>query len=357
MFDSSKIDANFKVETKIEKEDIKFYDADDVPFKIYGVYREGDRYRRMPENVAKSVSEGVYSLHSNTAGGRVRFVTDSPYVAIHAKIDKNAKMAHFPFTGSMGFDLYADNIYINTFVPPFNTNDILEKVIDFNGINGEHAKTKEITINFPLYSDVLKLYIGLKDGCIIEEAAEYKNEKPVVFYGSSITQGGCASRPGNCYQQFLTRRFDCNHWNLGFSGCAKAEDAIIDWIKQLDMSVFLYDYDHNAPSVEHLAATHERMFWAVRAAHPQLPIIIFPRPKFCLDAEEQQRLAVIRATYEHAVETGDQNVFFLDGKELLQGIEADGTVDSGHPNDGGFYCMARALLPVLQKIQQTSMEG
>ncbi|MBE7046438.1 MAG: hypothetical protein E7396_03380 [Ruminococcaceae bacterium] len=348
MFDISKIDANFKVETKIEKEDIKFYDADDVPFKIYGVYREGDRYRRMPENVAKSVSEGVYSLHSNTAGGRVRFVTDSPYVAIHAKIDKNAKMAHFPFTGSMGFDLYADNIYINTFVPPFNTNDILEKVIDFNGINGEHAKTKEITINFPLYSDVLKLYIGLKDGCIIEEAAEYKNEKPVVFYGSSITQGGCASRPGTCYQAILSRNLNMDYINLGFSGSAKAEDEMIDYIMNLDMSVFVFDYDNNAPTSEHLKNTHEKMFKAIRYNHPSVPVIMMPRPKYYLTDSEKINRSIIEATYRNAVNNGDKNVYYISNEELTSLCKNEGTVDNCHPTDFGFASMAEALEKVFR---------
>lgn len=348
MFDISKIDANFKVETKIEKDDIKFYDADDVPFKIYGVKREGDRFRRMPENVAKAVSEGVYSLHSNTAGARVRFVTDSPYVAIYAKIDKNAKMAHFPFTGSMGFDLYADDIYINTFVPPFNTNDILEKVIDFNDINGEHTKRKEITINFPLYSDVLKLYIGLKDGCVIEESADYKNEKPVVFYGSSITQGGCASRPGTCYQAILSRNLNMDYINLGFSGSAKAEDEMIDYIMNLDMSVFVFDYDNNAPTSEHLKNTHEKMFKAIRKKHPSVPVIMMPRPKYYLTDKEMINRSIIEATYRNAVNNGDENVYYISNEELTALCKNEGTVDNCHPTDFGFASMAEAVEKVFR---------
>ena len=87
MFDISKVDGNFTIETEIDKNDIKFYKIDEAPFKVYGVFKENGKYRRMPEGVAKSVSEGVYALHSNTAGGRVKFVTDSPYIAIHVKMD------------------------------------------------------------------------------------------------------------------------------------------------------------------------------------------------------------------------------------------------------------------------------
>ena len=106
MFDISKVDNNFEIKTQIDKKDIKFYKIDEVPFRIYGVFRENGKYRRMPESVAKNVSEGVYTLHSNTAGGRVRFVTDSTYIAIHAKMDGLGKMPHFALTGSIGFDLY-----------------------------------------------------------------------------------------------------------------------------------------------------------------------------------------------------------------------------------------------------------
>ena len=179
MLNISKIDSNFAIETKIDKENIKFYKIDELPFMVYGVFKENGKYRRMPENIAKSVSEGVYALHTNTAGGRVRFVTDSPYIAIHAKMDRVGKMSHFPLTGSIGFDLYADNYYAKTFAPPFDIEDGYESIFEF----GKKEK-REITINFPLYSNVNELYIGLQEDSLLEQAEPYKNDKPVVYYGS-----------------------------------------------------------------------------------------------------------------------------------------------------------------------------
>ena len=96
VFDISKIDKNFEVKSQIDKEDIKFYKIDEVPFKVYGVFKENGKYRRMPESAARKVSEGVYALHTNTAGGRVRFVTDSLYISINAVMDDLGKMSHFP---------------------------------------------------------------------------------------------------------------------------------------------------------------------------------------------------------------------------------------------------------------------
>lgn len=345
MFDITKADKNFIVETKIQKDDIKFYNVDEKPFSIHGVFRENGKYRRLPEGVAKSVSEGVYMLHAHAAGGRVRFVTDSSYVAIYAKMDGLGKMPHFAFTGSIGFDLYADGIYENTYRPPMDIEDGFEGVVEL-GSN----EMREITLNMPLYSNVCELYIGLQKDAIVKEAKPYKNTKPVVYYGSSITQGGCASRPGMSYQAIVSRKFDCDYINLGFSGSAKAEEEIIDYIKNLDMSLFVYDYDHNAPDVEHLKNTHEKMFKAIRNAQPNLPIIMMPRPKAILTDEEIVRRNIVEATYNNAVSAGDKNVYFIDGKELTALCGSEGTVDNAHPTDFGFNSMADALCKIMEKI-------
>lgn len=342
MSDISKIDSNFAIETKIDKEDIKFYKIDEAPFKIYGVFRENGKFRRMPENVAKSVSEGVYALHSNTAGGRVRFVTDSPYIAIYAKMDGLGKMPHFTLTGSVGFDLYIDNYYAKTFVPPLDIEDGYESIFEL-----EKKELREITINFPLYSNINELFIGLQDSAHISEAKAYKNAKPMVYYGSSITQGGYASRPGMSYQAIVSRALDYDYINLGFSGNAKAEDEIIEYIKNLDMSIFVYDYDHNAPSVEHLEKTHEKMFKAIREKNPLLPVIMMSRPKHFLTDGEKIRRNIIETTYRNAVLSGDKNVYFIDGEALTELCKDSGTVDNCHPTDFGFASMAKALTEVI----------
>ena len=345
MFDISKVDNNFKVETQLDKTDIKFYRIDETPFKIYGVFKEDGKYRRMPENVAKSVSSGVHYLHANTAGGRVRFVTDSPYIAINAVMDDLGKMPHFPLTGSVGFDMYADNYYVKTFVPPFYITDGFEGIFEF----AEKAE-REITINFPLYSNVKDLYIGLQEGSVLKESKPYKNTKPIVYYGSSITQGGCASRPGMSYEAIISNDFNYDYINLGFSGNAKAEDEMIEYIKSLDMSLFVYDYDYNAPSVEHLRNTHEKMFKAIREKHPLLPVIMMSRPKHFLTEEEKIRRCIIETTYNNALSAGDKNVYFIDGAALTELCKDSGTVDNCHPTDFGFASMAKALSKVLVNI-------
>ena len=345
--DIANIDKNFKIETKINKKDIKFFDVKDEPFTVYGVLYENGKFRRMPESVAKSVSEGVHWLHSNTAGGRVKFKTDSKYVAIHTKMSHIGKMPHFALTGSSGFDLYISEKYRASFVPPFDLNDGYEGVIELGS-----RKMREITINFPLYSDVNELYIGLSKNAKIEKTEGYKIDKPIVYYGSSITQGGCASRPGNAYEAIVSQKLSVDHINLGFSGNAKAEKEISDYICSLNMSVFVYDYDHNAPTTQHLEATHERMFKEIRKAKPNLPIIMMSRPKYILSSEEKKRLEIIKRTYENAKNSGDNNVYLIDGRTLMRLCHDEGTVDACHPNDLGFFSMAQAVIKVIKAVSR-----
>ena len=343
--DIAKLDKNFKIETEINKPDIAFYDAWIAPFEIDGVFYADGKYRRIPEPVAKTVNPTVYALHANTAGGRVRFRTDSPYVAISAKMPDIGKMSHFALCGSAGFDLYVNGVHENTFRPPFEIEGGYESVYDIPG-----EGVKEILINFPLYSEVSELYIGLSKSANVEKPTPYAVEKPIVSYGSSVTQGGCASRPGTSYQSFIARELNANYINLGFSGSAFGEQEIADYIASLDMSVFLMDYDYNARTIEELENTHERLFLTVRKANPELPIVIMSAPIFTLDPVYLTRREIIKRTYDNAIARGDKNVYLIDGPTLMAFCKDDGTVDTTHPTDLGFFSMAKALIPILKKI-------
>lgn len=125
---------------------------------------------------------------------------------------------------------------------------------------------------------------------------------------------------------------------------------MMEYIKNLDMSVFVYDYDHNAPTVEHLANTHEKMFKAIRNENPELPIVIMSRPKFNLTEEEQQRMHIIETTYKNALSSGDKNVYLINGRMLTELCADEGTVDNCHPTDFGFASIAKALGDVIEKI-------
>lgn len=346
----NEIDQNFQFETNIRVPGIRFYDVLGKPFSLHGVFYENGMFRRMPEKTAEAVNGGVHGLHTNTAGGRVRFRTDSPYIAIHTDMPTIWPMCHCALTGSACFDLYVrDENGKERFVDVFKRDSA--NLLGYEAIlYPAGSGMREYTVNFPTYSSVNSLHIGLDENAAVEAPAPYTHSVPVVFYGSSITQGGCASRPGTTYQSIVSRRFDFDYINLGFSGSARGEQTMAEYIAGLSMSVFVYDYDHNAPDVQHLASTHEKMFQTVRKAHPYIPVIMMARPRYHPNEDALARLAVIQKNYDNAKRAGDENVYLLDGPTLMAMAGDDGLVDGAHPNDLGFGSMAKAVGDVMEEI-------
>ena len=346
----AKIDPNFTLPGAVQQEDIVWLDAASEPFVIYGA-TDTHPYARLPMEVAKTVSEGVQVLSTHTAGIRARFCTDSPYIAIRAEWNGQCRMPHMAFLGICGFDLYRvsgtdhKQTYAASLTPPVIC-DVGYEAIAYVG-----GSMTEYVLNFPLYNDVTRLLIGVKQGSQWKAPGNYANALPAIFYGSSITQGGCASRPGTCYQNFLSRTFDMDYVNLGFSGNCRAEDSMIAYLASLEMSVFVSDYDHNAPTVAHLDATHEKLYRGIRAAHPHVPYIMLSKPDYHDTPDERARRAIVMRTYQKAIAEGDANVYFVDGASIFAGDQSDDcTVDGCHPTDLGFYRFAKALQPVFERI-------
>ncbi len=347
-------DKNMVVNTTIDEPDLVWLDVREAPFVLHGVSFDEAQgtYVRMPQSVADATNEGVAHLNKNTAGGRVRFCTDSPCIAIHAEMKNEPANDHLTLCGQSGFDLYrkqADgtDVYVRTFRPPVGMKE------GYSSLLPTPASLGEYTINFPLYDNVQAVYVGLKKDAALLAAPAYANAKPAVFYGSSITQGGCASRPGNSYQAILSRRLQMDHINLGFSGSGRAEQVICDYIAGLDMSIFVCDYDHNAPTYEHLEATHMNLLRTVRAAQPTLPILVVSAPDILLGdpAFWHPRRDLIRKNVETLQAEGDANILFLDGADLFAGEGWDScTVDGCHPNDLGFMRMAQAMEPCIRRL-------
>ncbi len=338
------IDKNFEGKLSDDGKTV-FYDASQPPFTVHGLLRDEDGYYRLPYSLAAQTNEGVEALNLHTAGGRVRFMTDAGRIVIRAQMRSVIKMSHMTVTGSSGFDLYSGGVFKGAFIPPFDFEDGYTCEIETGG-----SEMREITIHFPLYCGVTRLEIGIPPGSRLMKAPGYAVSLPVVFYGSSITQGGCASRPGNAYDNILSMRLSCEHINLGFSGSAKGERCMAEYIAGLEMSAFIMDYDHNAPDPAHLEATHGPFFEIIREKNPSLPVIMLSRPQPNPDSEDFIRRDIIKKTFDSAQGNGDRNVYFIDGIEMMNIPGGDSaTVDKYHPNDLGFYLMAKAVEPVLRK--------
>lgn len=281
--DYKAVDPNLVVADRIDISDMDFYDIMNEPFEICGVYysEEDGKFVRMPKDKALKVSDGVDFLRTHTSGGRIRFKCDSDEYAI---ITRQPYCHPSPISTNVltsGFDIYVDGVYNRTFSPV--------QVPENGGYQSRvkmerhQDKLSDITIHMPPYGQVSSVLVGIKKGSKIERPTPYKDIKPVVFYGSSITQGAAASRPGNIYQNILSRRLNFDFINLGFSGNCKAEPEMAEYINSLDMSVFVYDYDHNAKTLEDLVATHEPFYHLIREKNPTLPIVFMSRPLYLLN--------------------------------------------------------------------------
>lgn len=365
----------------IRARELDVFSIRQAPFSVHGLYHpeEPGIFRRMPKEAAEKVSPNVLRLSTNTAGGRIRFRTDSDYIgvgAIYPKMDfVSPNSACLSNAGAFCFDLYADG-HFETVLHPKET-ELDGRMPRFllvheeepgqrsgdcrfeSGRQLEGRRMRDITICMPNFFDVREVYIGLVKGSRLEACDPYPNEKPVVFYGSSITQGACASRPGNTYQNVLSRRLNFDYINLGFSGNAKAEPAIIDYLCSLDMKVLVFDYDHNASSPEKLRESHYPALVKLRKEKPDLPIILMSRPNHCAGIEQvKQRIAVIEESLAKFQERGERKMHFVSGQDIFYSYDRDMmTLDDTHPTDFGFFCMAEALQGVLELyLKQNSNE-
>ena len=341
---------------------MKIYDARSKPFQVYGLYRPEEQgvFKRMPLEVAEKTSERVKLLYTNTAGARIRFKTDSTCIMVKADYPPmeftSPQTAAKCSLGAYSFDLYADNTFCRVLTPKelVQVGSINYFVVRDEMYEGyyefKEKRLREITIYFPSFVNIRDVHIGLDADAIVEEGEQYVNDKPIVFYGSSITQGACASRAGNTYENILSRRLNFDYLNLGFASGAKAEEVIIDYLGTLDMSVLVFDYDHNTKTPQHLAETHYPALERFRKVQPNTPIIMMSRPNQCFGKEDSEaRVKVIQESYHKLIARGDKNVHFINGQEIYLSHDSEMmTVDDTHPTDFGFYCIAEALEKVLR---------
>ncbi len=352
------IDKNFKPAVVGDAE-VNYYNSIHAPFVMEG-FPWGDKEKcqffRLPDTLKSpdDVNDGaLWHGLNQTSGGTVRFMTDATFITVRSKLHCSCDMNHMPRCGSAGFDLYVGSSrsshHVGTAQPNRDEVDFERVIFDCPSWTKE---MREWRINLPLYGGIETLEIGLPPDAKVASPLPHA-VKPILFYGSSITQGGCASRPGNNYCSMLCRAVDAEQINLGFSGCGKGEPAVAKAIASLDLGAFVMDYDHNAPTLEHLQATHEPFFRIVREAHPDLSVIFMSKCNIWHDRNYEtdvKRRAVIRETYEKAIAAGDRHVYFIDG-ETLFGLKdrEESCVDGCHPNDLGFYRMYETVLPVLRK--------
>ena len=309
---------------------------------------KNNNYHRMDDEFTSQYSLGVNIRSNNTSGVQAAVKTNTKKIGVYAQLNTPDFMEHMTDNGVGAVDIYKGNGSEKRFwqiASNYNRSTMLKHTFACDG------EMIDYTFNLPLYSGMNKMEIGLEPDADIDFPTPFSVEKPVLFYGSSITQGGCASRPGNNYVNTLSRLLNINIINLGFSSNCRGEELIANLISSLDLACFVMDYDHNAPNAEHLTDTHEKFFKIIRKAHPELPVILISKPDYDDNPSEgDKRKAVILKTYNNALAEGDKNVYFVDGQKFFGDFLRDScTVDRNHPTDLGFARMAEGVYPVLKQ--------
>ncbi len=349
-----KVDKNFLKEEFIEPDNKKCYTIPCKGFDLYGVFydEKREKFMRMDGDVAEGVSDVLGYLAVNTSGGRIRFSTDATKIGIAVEYKGLARLSHMPLTGSCGFALLekVGNTYktITTFRPNYDEETGYTGEIDL-----KEKKKREFILYFPLYNEVTSLKIYLDQEAKLYDAEKYRDIKPMLYYGASIDQGGCASRPDCSYPAMISKWNNIDFINLGFSGNAKGETVIAEYLTKIDCSLLFIGYDGNAPDVEFLRNTHFRFYETYRKAKPNVPIVFMSIACFDKYPNAPERREVVIESYNRAVAQGDENVYFVDGKTVFGERDREiCTVEGVHPNDLGFYRIAKVVYEMFGRIDK-----
>lgn len=356
--DISKIDINLA--SGAVDNDIKWINSHDECLSVHGMFynHEEKLYMRVPEDVVKATGNPtLHTLSRMTAGGRLRFVTNSKFIAIKASLPAYYPAPHMPITLTHGFSVYADGVFRNRYSAVFKNflevNEYNEKsriVFAEKKVIAKSDEERIIEIYFPLYGGVSELYVGVSSDAIVKAAPPYENKKPLLFYGSSITQGACVSRPGNDYVSILARKLNSDYINLGFSGNGNAEDAMIDYITSIDASLYAFDYNMYPKRKDRNLPPHFSIYERIREKHPDSLILIYDKPG-CDYEPYPEREKIVFSTYEKALKLGDKRVCYIPPRELLGKKDRDCCMaDVAHPTDLGAMRMADSIYSAVSKM-------
>ena len=316
--------------------------------------QNGGELFRLPAKLKDTYRKAVWELAKSPSGGRIRFRTNSPVVAIRLEYPGPPEMEpNMHAYGQTGVDLYADGVFRGTAIAGLDAKP---------GKSSEHTYFKDqpridckITLYLPLYTPAKVLGIGLDADAHVQPARPFAASNPVVFYGTSITQGGSASRPGMSYQAILGRVLNLDFVNLGFSGNGVGEPELARAVASINASCFVLDFAQNNPSVESLTQAYGPFLEVIRDAHPETPILVITpiytaHESWSRDARVEGMRELIRQVAARRIATGDRHLGIVEGTDLLGPSRGDGLVDGTHPNDPGFQWMAEGLADRVAKV-------
>ena len=318
-------------------------------------------FSRLPANLRDSLREGLWDRQQCSAGMGIRFATDSKSVGVRYDLLWNTHMIHMADTGLKGTDLYifeGDSVWrhVNT-NRPFIKKDT-EKTCEATYIENLAPGMKEFMIYLPLYDGVTDMDIAVDSGAVITPGNPSiidKNTK-IVAYGTSILQGGCASRTGMASTNIISRDLNCEVVNLGFSGEGKMDFALARALAQIpDVDCYVLDPVPNCTEMMCDTLTYDFVN-IIRTLRPEVPIVMVEGPIYPYARYDSyfgnylpKKNAAFRRNYERLKAENPENLYYVTS-ENLDGVEDDGTVDGIHLTDLGFKYYAAKLTPVLREI-------
>jgi len=344
-----------------EAEELKWYDAQVLGIEGKGWTDTESFYDRLPAKAKGVVRDPVWSLSHDSAGMCVRFSTDAPTISGRWSLTSpGLSMPHMPATGVSGLDLYARSLgttdphlgwrWVGAGRPEKQEGN--EQVL----VRGLPEGTREYLLYLPLYNGVSKVEIGVPASASLEVVTlSPEAGKPIVFYGTSILQGGCASRPGMVYTSILGRYLNRPTINLGFSGNGQMEPEVVDLLAELDPALYVIDC---LPNVDAARTTEraEPLVHKLREAHPKTPIVLVENISYqagwLLPATRNSYTSkneALRQAFARLAAAGIPNLYYVPGADLF-GNDAEATVDGTHATDLGFWRMAQVLEPVLRQV-------
>lgn len=341
-----------------EAEGVRWYDIRQLGVEGQGWTDTKSPYDRFPARAEGTLRDAVWSLSRNSAGMCVRFVTEATTLQARWTLtSERLAMPHMPATGVSGLDVYARNDdggwrWLACAQPKAPGVSQVSPIA-----SGIKPGRREYLVYLPLYNGVTSVEIGVPAANEIADAPDYDavNAKPIIFYGTSITHGACASRSGMVHTAILGRRYQRPVINLGFSGNGRMEPEVTALIGELDAALYIIDCCPNLSGAETAERTRP-LVRQLREVRPETPIVLVEDRRYTdawLLSSKSQRNdgnhAALKAAFDDLTTAGVKHLYYIPGDDLL-GDDGEGAVDSSHPNDLGFMRQADAFAKVLDPL-------
>ncbi|MDA9627593.1 SGNH/GDSL hydrolase family protein [Flavobacteriaceae bacterium] len=320
-------------------------------------------YDRLPISYKDKVREPVWDLSKASAGITVRFHSNSTSISLKWTILNDFDMPHMASTGIKGIDLYTK--YNNKWryvtsagalvgQKKYQNNEVAsDSINEYELITNISSEFREYKLFLPLYDGVTKLEIGIDSDAQIKKATP-NTKKPIVFYGTSITQGGCASRPGMAHTNIISRKLDVDCINFGFSGNGRMETPIIELISEIKASVYVIECLQNM-NIKQVKERVLPLVKIIRKKQPSTPIIFVENMMYktafldkTIETELIQENLALKNEYDKILKNGFQNIFYIEDMKA-DGMDNEGTVDGVHLTDLGFLRYANYIIENFKK--------